>query len=184
MTKLLNILVFCFLVFAFSSCEEVFEEENEDGITQYFEGKVDGVRFEGATKDEQCNRLSFVYFNEAVSDLAPGYMEMGARDCLSSSELTFIFQGVEPEYTGSSSATELDFADSFRPVFTSSDGVTYNRLLDGTLSIDHFSGSDKKHIGRLTGSFELSLVDVDKTDTVHITEGAFTFTVPRKLDRQ
>ncbi|MCH2213605.1 MAG: hypothetical protein MK086_00385 [Flavobacteriales bacterium] len=182
MNKLLNFLTLFLLVFVFSSCEEVFEEENRDGITQYFEGKVNGERFEGSTKDEQCNRLSFVYFNEAVSDLAPGYMEMGARDCLSDSELIFVFQGVEPEYTGSFSLTDLDFADSFRPAFTSVDGVTYNRLLDGSFSVDHFSGSNNKHVGRLSGSFEMKLVDVEKTDTLNITEGAFAFTVPRKFD--
>ncbi|MEM9052830.1 MAG: hypothetical protein AAGC47_12325 [Bacteroidota bacterium] len=179
----LQYIVFCLLFLCvFSSCEEVFEEENGARVEQYFEGKVDGERFEGYSDDEQCNQLVFAYFPEAVSDLAPGYLEMGARNCFSSSRLNFIFQGVEPEYTGTTSLLDLDFADSFRPSYRSADGVSFNRIVDGSFSVNSFSGSNKKQAGRLSGSFEMRLTSLENTDTIHITDGKFSFPIPKRID--
>lgn len=181
MNQVKNILLFSILVLSFSSCEEVFEGDKGEVGTEYLEFKVDGKSFESVGVSSQCNALIFNYLPEAHMDLPAGYMVMSANNCADSTSLTMTFQRVTPEYTGSSSLEFLDFAESFRASFNHENNMTYNRLLDGTITIDQFTGAHKHGSGRLTGSFEMRLTDFQKTDTLHITEGRFNFFIPQKL---
>jgi len=163
------------------SCEEIFEENEAENGTEYLEFKVDGKQFESAGIPAQCNALNFTYFPEAYLDLPPGYMVMGASNCVDSTSLSLTFQRVTAEYTGSSSLEFLNFAESFTPLFRVGNSTIYNRLLDGTITIDQFTGSKKRVSGRLTGTFEMRLTDFEKTDTLTITEGRFSFFISQKL---
>lgn len=176
-----NILYCSLFVLFFSSCEEIFEDDNTETGEEYMEFTVDGKQFESASIPAQCNGLNFNYFPEAHLDLPPGFMEMDARNCPDSTSLTLTFQRVTPQYTGSSSFESLNFAESFTPVFRFGSSPTYNRLLDGSLTIDQFTGVKKNAPGRLTGTFEMRLIDSEKTDTLVITEGKFHFFIPQKL---
>lgn len=174
-------LFFSILVLSLASCEEVFEGEEAKEGTEYLEFKVDGTAFERMSIPGHCNSLVFNYFTEAYLDLPPGYMVMGANNCADSTSLTLTFQGVTPEYTGSGSLEFTDFANSFTPLFRSENDILYSRLLDGTLAIEEFTGSKKRVPGLLTGTFEMRLTDFDKTDTLNITDGRFSFFIPQKL---
>jgi len=181
MTSFKNLLLlFIITVFA-SSCEEIFDGDDEDTGTEYLEFKVDGKSFETSSVPAQCKGLVFNYFTEAYLDLPPGYMMMGANNCPDSTSLTLTFHGVTPEYTGSGSLESLDFANSFTPLFRSENNVLYSRLLDGTMTVKEFTGSKKRVSGRLTGTFEMRLTDFDKTDTLSITDGRFSFFISQKL---
>ncbi|MCZ4410635.1 hypothetical protein O3Q51_17600 [Cryomorphaceae bacterium 1068] len=178
----LKYLIICTITLLFaSSCEEIFEEDSEESGPEYFEFKVDGEEFESVSIPAQCNGLNFSYFPEPHLDLPPGFMEMVARNCSESTSLNLTFQRVISEYTGSSSLESLNFADSFQPSFRAKNNVIYNRLLDGTMTVDRFSGSHKHGSGRLTGTFEMRLIDSEKTDTLNITDGRFNFYISQKL---
>lgn len=181
MNRVKNILLCSLLGMSFSACEEVFEGDEGEVGTEYLEFKVDGRSFEGVGVPAQCNALIFNYLPEAHLDLPPGYMVMRSNNCVDSTSLTMTFQRVTREYTGTSSLEFLDFAESFKPSFHSENDRTYNRLLDGTITIDQFTGAHKHGSGRLSGTFEMRLTDFNKTDTVNITEGRFNFFIPQKL---
>ncbi|MGB6035873.1 MAG: hypothetical protein WBG42_06365 [Cryomorphaceae bacterium] len=180
--KLLKSIFICsILSLLFFSCEEVFEDENGEEGTEYLEFKVDGIQYETVSIPAQCNGLNFNYFPEPHLDLPPGFMEMVASNCADSTSLSLTFQRVVSEYTGSGSFESLNFAESFQPFFRAKNNVLYNRFLDGTLTINEFSGAHKKASGRLTGTFEMRLIDSEKSDTLSITDGEFNFFIPRKL---
>ena len=181
MRKFLNLLFCASMVLFIASCEEDFEGDKADNGTEYLEFKVDGRQFESASIPTQCNALNFNYFPEAHLDLPPGYMMMWASNCVDSTSLSLTFQRVTPEYTGSSSIESLNFAESFTPVFRVGNSTTFNRLLDGSITIDQFTGVNKHSSGRLNGTFEMRLIDSEKTDTLTITEGKFSFFIPQKL---
>ncbi len=181
MKQFKSILVCALLALLFSSCEETFEGDNAENGIEYMEFKVDGEQFISEGIPSQCNALQFNYFPEPYLDLPAGFMVIGASDCPDSTSLTFEFQEVSPEYTGTSSLESLSFASSVKPTFRSENGIVYNRLLDGTITIDQFTGNKKHHSGRLTGTFEMRLIDFEKSDTLHITEGKFNFFVTQKL---
>jgi hypothetical protein len=163
------------------SCEDGFEGDKADNGIEHLEFKVDGRQFESASIPSQCNALNFNYFPEPHLDLPPGYMTMWASNCVDSTSLSLTFQRVTSEYTGSSSFESLDFAESFTPVFRAGNSTIYNRLLDGSITIDQFTGVKKNASGRLTGTFEIRLIDSEKTDTLTITEGKFNFFISQKL---
>jgi len=181
MKELKTILILFVLLLFISSCEEILEEVNSENGVEYLEFKVDGKPFTSEGVPAQCNALQFHYFTEPYLDLPAGYMVMGTSNCPDSTSLTLEFQEVTPEYTGSSSLQSLSFASSIKPIFHSENGVIYNRLLDGTITIDQFTGNKKHHSGRLTGTFEMRLIDFEKSDTLNITEGKFNFFVSQKL---
>lgn len=181
MSRLKSILIFSAFLIFFSSCEEIFEDDNAEKGTQYLEFKVDGTQFTSEEIPSQCNALQFNYFPEPHLDLPAGYMVMASWNCPDSTSLSLEFQEVSQEYTGTSSLESLNFARSVKPIFRMRNGVIYNRLLDGTITIDQFQGNSKHHSGRLSGTFEMRLIDSDKSDTLNITEGKFNFFIARKL---
>lgn len=180
MNQVKNIFLLSLMIAFFSSCEEIFEGDEGEVGREYLEFKADGETFESVGIPAQCNALIFNYLPEPHLDLPAGYMVMRSNNCVDSTSLTMTFQRVTPEYTGSSSLEFLDFAESFRPSFQTKD-MTYNRLLDGTITIDQFTGAHKHGSGRLSGTFEMRLTDSQKTDTLNITEGRFNFFIPQKL---
>lgn len=181
MKQLNSILILSVLLLFISSCEEILEEVNAESGTEYFEFKVDGKQFESEGIPSECNALQFNYFLEPYLDLPAGYMLMHTSDCPDASSLTLTFQEVTPEYTGTSSLEDLNFATSFRPVFRDENNVIFNRLLDGSMTVDRFTGTKKHGSGRLSGTFEMRLIDSEKTDTLTITDGRFNFFVSQKL---
>ena len=181
MNWLKTILVCSILTLFFSSCEEIFEDQNADEGTEYLEFKVDGKRFESLSVPARCNGLNFSYFPEPHLDLSPGFMEMVAQNCPDSTSLSITFQRVVSEYTGSGSFESQNFAESFQAFYRAENKVVYNRFLDGTLTISEFSGSHKKGSGRLSGTFEMRLLDYEKSDTISITDGKFNFFITQKL---
>jgi hypothetical protein len=181
MNRLKNFLLISLMLTCFSSCEEIFEEENEEAGREYLEFKVDGKSFESVSNSAQCTGLDFHYFPEPYLDLSPGFMEMVSRNCSDSTSLSLTFQRVTPEYTGTSSLETPNFANSFKPELRFENNMVFNRLLDGNITINQFSGSSKKGSGRLTGTFEMRLIDSEKSDTISITDGKFNFFIERKL---
>jgi hypothetical protein len=180
--RLIKNILFCFFLTLFiSSCEEIFEDDAQNDGVEYFECKINEEHFEGVGIPSQCNKLTFDYFTEPYLDLPAGYMGMGANNCVDTMALLLTFQGVTPEITGASSLESLNFADSFRPLFSSANGKIYNRLLDGNLKIDQFTGRIKNATGRFSGTFEMRLIDSEKTDTLTITDGQFNFYISRRL---
>ena len=181
MRHFLYLLLCASLTLFMASCEDVLEGENGEIGTEYLDFKVDGKPFESAGIPAQCNGLDFNYFPEPYLDLPPGFMEMASRNCSDSTSLSLTFQRVSSEYTGTSSLETLNFADSFRPELRFENNVVYNRLLDGMITIEKFTGAKKRVSGRLTGTFHMRLIDSEKTDTISITEGKFNFFIPQKL---
>ncbi|MCZ4410108.1 hypothetical protein O3Q51_14895 [Cryomorphaceae bacterium 1068] len=181
MRQFTSILICSFLVLFFFSCEEIFEDDAQNLGEEYFECKINGEPFEGIGIPAQCNKLTFDYFPEPYLDLPAGYMAMGANNCVDTMSFLLTFQGISPEANGMTSLGSLSYADAFRPSLRLTNNTTYDRLLDGSFKIDQFNGRKKHGAGRLTGTFEMRLIDSEKTDTLTITDGRFNFYITQKL---
>jgi hypothetical protein len=178
--KRLSFTLAIFLFAAFTtSCEEIFEEDEANVQSQYFACQVRGKHIDMNINKDVCGALVFNYFPEAVDDISAGFLQMGVEQCDEVPSIVFTFQGVNADYTGTSALEALDFANSLKPSVRLEDGSDYKRFIDGVWRVTRFSSSTKKEVGTITGTFEMRLLDLEKSDTLLLKDGQFNFVLPR-----